>query len=239
MVCISPWNFPLAIFLGQIAAALAAGNVVLAKPAEQTALIAAHAVRTLWLAGVPRSALQLLPGEGAVVGAALVRDARVQGVLFTGSTEVARGLQEAIAGRVTTHGGALALVAETGGQNAMIVDSSALADRSWETCWFRRSTVRGSAVPPCASCACSRKRPTVCWPCCWARCKSCVWVIRRVCRTDVGPVIDQEAKANIERPDRTHAGKRLCRAPGGRTRCASRQPWHLCLAHADRDRADR
>ena len=97
MLCISPWNFPLAIFTGQVAAALAAGNVVLAKPAEQTPLVAAAAVRALHAAGVPRGALQLLPGRGETVGAALVADARVQGVLFTGSTEVARLLQRTLA----------------------------------------------------------------------------------------------------------------------------------------------
>ena len=130
VVCISPWNFPLAIFVGQIAAALAAGNVVLAKPAEQTPLIAAAAVRALHAAGVPRDALQLLPGRGETIGAELVGDARVQGVLFTGSTEVARSLQRVLAGRLTTRGRIVPLVAETGGQNAMIVDSSALAEQA-------------------------------------------------------------------------------------------------------------
>jgi RHH-type proline utilization regulon transcriptional repressor/proline dehydrogenase/delta 1-pyrroline-5-carboxylate dehydrogenase len=100
MVCISPWNFPLAIFMGQVAAALAAGNPVLAKPAEQTPLVAAEAVRLLWEAGVPRAAVQLLPGQGETVGAALVADARVQGVMFTGSTEVARLLQKTLAQRL-------------------------------------------------------------------------------------------------------------------------------------------
>ncbi|RBH39067.1 trifunctional transcriptional regulator/proline dehydrogenase/L-glutamate gamma-semialdehyde dehydrogenase, partial [Pseudomonas sp. MWU13-2860] len=90
VVCISPWNFPLAIFIGEVVASLAAGNAVLAKPAEQTSLIAAHAVRLLHEAGVPRAALQLLPGRGEVVGAALTADPRVQGVSFTGSTEVAQ-----------------------------------------------------------------------------------------------------------------------------------------------------
>ncbi|MCG2594337.1 trifunctional transcriptional regulator/proline dehydrogenase/L-glutamate gamma-semialdehyde dehydrogenase [Ramlibacter sp. XY19] len=130
VVCISPWNFPLAIFIGQVAAALAAGNAVLAKPAEQTPLIAAEAVRVLWDAGVPRAALQLLPGRGEIVGARLVGDARVQGVLFTGSTEVARILQRTLAGRVGANGKPVPLVAETGGQNAMIVDSSALAEQA-------------------------------------------------------------------------------------------------------------
>ena len=129
IVCISPWNFPLAIFMGQVAAALAAGNPVLAKPAEQTPLIAAAAVRALWAAGVPRGAVQLLPGPGDTIGAALVADARVQGVLFTGSTEVARLLQRSLARRLGAHGQPVVLVAETGGQNAMVVDSSALAEQ--------------------------------------------------------------------------------------------------------------
>jgi RHH-type proline utilization regulon transcriptional repressor/proline dehydrogenase/delta 1-pyrroline-5-carboxylate dehydrogenase len=129
VVCISPWNFPLAIFIGQVAAALAAGNPVLAKPAEQTPLIAAEAVRVLWEAGVPRAAVQLLPGRGETVGAALVADARVQGVMFTGSTEVARILQKTLAQRLDAHGAPVPLIAETGGQNAMIVDSSALVEQ--------------------------------------------------------------------------------------------------------------
>ena len=130
VVCISPWNFPLAIFTGQVAAALAAGNVVLAKPAEQTPLIAAAAVRALHAAGVPRGALQLLPGRGETVGAALVGDTGIHGVLFTGSTEVARLLQATLARRLTASGQVLPLIAETGGQNAMIVDSSALAEQA-------------------------------------------------------------------------------------------------------------
>ncbi|MDM0014966.1 trifunctional transcriptional regulator/proline dehydrogenase/L-glutamate gamma-semialdehyde dehydrogenase [Variovorax sp. J22P168] len=129
VVCISPWNFPLAIFVGQLAAALAAGNPVLAKPAEQTPLIAAEAVRLLWQAGVPRAALQLLPGRGETTGAALVGDARVQGVMFTGSTEVARILQGTLAARLGSGGRPVPLIAETGGQNAMIVDSSALVEQ--------------------------------------------------------------------------------------------------------------
>ncbi|WP_036594134.1 trifunctional transcriptional regulator/proline dehydrogenase/L-glutamate gamma-semialdehyde dehydrogenase [Ottowia thiooxydans] len=129
VVCISPWNFPLAIFVGQVAAALAAGNVVLAKPAEQTPLVAAHAVRRLREAGVPDAAIQLLPGQGETVGASLVADARVQGVLFTGSTEVARILQRVLAKRLSESGQPIPLIAETGGQNAMVVDSSALAEQ--------------------------------------------------------------------------------------------------------------
>ncbi|MBL8327818.1 MAG: trifunctional transcriptional regulator/proline dehydrogenase/L-glutamate gamma-semialdehyde dehydrogenase [Rubrivivax sp.] len=130
VVCISPWNFPLAIFVGQVSAALAAGNVVLAKPAEQTPLVAAQAVRVLHEAGIPRGALQLLPGRGETVGAALVADARVQGVLFTGSTEVARLLQRSLAQRLTSDGQTVPLIAETGGQNALVVDSSALVEQA-------------------------------------------------------------------------------------------------------------
>jgi RHH-type transcriptional regulator, proline utilization regulon repressor / proline dehydrogenase / delta 1-pyrroline-5-carboxylate dehydrogenase len=128
VVCISPWNFPLAIFTGQVAAALAAGNPVLAKPAEETPLIAAEAVRILQAAGVPAEALQLVPGDGEV-GAALVADGRVQGVVFTGSTAVARLIQRQLAGRPTAGGRPVPLIAETGGQNALVVDSSALAEQ--------------------------------------------------------------------------------------------------------------
>ncbi|CAN7521987.1 trifunctional transcriptional regulator/proline dehydrogenase/L-glutamate gamma-semialdehyde dehydrogenase [Acidovorax sp. LjRoot117] len=129
VACISPWNFPLAIFMGQVAAALAAGNPVLAKPAEQTPLVAAEAVRLLWQAGVPRGAVQLLPGQGETVGARLIGDSRAMGVMFTGSTEVARILQRTIAGRLDAAGRPIPLIAETGGQNAMIVDSSALVEQ--------------------------------------------------------------------------------------------------------------
>lgn len=121
VVCISPWNFPLAIFVGQLSAALATGSPVLAKPAEQTPLIAARAVGLFHQAGIPPAALQLLPGRGESVGAAIIADSRVRGVIFTGSTEVARLIQRSIAGREE----AVRLIAETGGQNAMIVDSSA------------------------------------------------------------------------------------------------------------------
>ncbi len=129
VVCISPWNFPLAIFMGQVAAALAAGNTVLAKPAEQTPLIAAQAVRILREAGVPAGAVQLLPGDGETVGAALVADARTRAVMFTGSTEVARLINRTLSGRLDPDGRPIPLIAETGGQNAMIVDSSALAEQ--------------------------------------------------------------------------------------------------------------
>jgi RHH-type proline utilization regulon transcriptional repressor/proline dehydrogenase/delta 1-pyrroline-5-carboxylate dehydrogenase len=128
VACISPWNFPLAIFTGQVAAALAAGNSVLAKPAEETPLIAAQAVRLLHDAGVPSDALQLLPGDGAI-GAALVAAPETAAVLFTGSTEVARLIQRQLADRLSPAGKPIPLIAETGGQNAMIVDSSALVEQ--------------------------------------------------------------------------------------------------------------
>ncbi len=128
VVCISPWNFPLSIFTGQVAAALAAGNAVLAKPAEQTPLIAAAAVRLLHEAGVPDTALQLVPGDGEA-GAALVAHDAVAGVLFTGSTGVARSIQRSLAPRLNAAGRLVPFVAETGGQNAMVVDSSALTEQ--------------------------------------------------------------------------------------------------------------
>src|SRR5690625_3649032 len=129
VVCISPWNFPLAIFSGQIAAALAAGNVVLAKPAEQTPLVASVAVQLFHQGGVPAAALQLILGAGSEVGPLLTEDSRTQGILFTGSTEVAKGIQQSLARRLSPQGAPIPFVAETGGQNAMIVDSSALAEQ--------------------------------------------------------------------------------------------------------------
>jgi RHH-type proline utilization regulon transcriptional repressor/proline dehydrogenase/delta 1-pyrroline-5-carboxylate dehydrogenase len=124
VLCISPWNFPLAIFIGQIAAALAAGNVVLAKPAEETPLIAAMAVRLMHQAGIPPAVLQLLTGDGQI-GAALVAAPEVQGVMFTGSTEIAKAIQQSLAERLRRDGQPVTLIAETGGQNAMVIDSSA------------------------------------------------------------------------------------------------------------------
>ncbi len=129
VVCISPWNFPLAIFIGEVSAALAAGNVVLAKPAEQTPLIAFRAVQLLHDAGIPRGALQFLPGTGETVGATLTADARVRGVIFTGSTEVAQLINHTLAKRAAAEKREIPLIAETGGQNAMIVDSSALPEQ--------------------------------------------------------------------------------------------------------------
>ncbi len=199
VVCISPWNFPLAIFTGQLAAALAAGNPVLAKPAEQTPLVAAEAVRILWSAGVPHAALQLLPGRGETVGASLVGDVRVMGVLFTGSTEVARILQKTIAGRVDPHGHSVTLIAETGGQNAMIVDSSALAEQvvvdvvasAFDSAGQRCSALRVLCIQEEAA---DRVLEML---------RGTMEQLRignpGLLATDIGPVIDAEAKANIER----------------------------------------
>lgn len=125
-LCISPWNFPVAIFTGQIAAALAAGNAVLAKPAEQTCLSAARVVELFFDGGIPAGALQFLPGRGPDVGAGLLPDSRVAGVAFTGSIETAKRIERSLAAR---DGPIAALIAETGGVNAMIVDSSALTEQ--------------------------------------------------------------------------------------------------------------
>jgi RHH-type proline utilization regulon transcriptional repressor/proline dehydrogenase/delta 1-pyrroline-5-carboxylate dehydrogenase len=125
--CISPWNFPLAIFTGQIAAALAAGNGVIAKPAEATGLVAHRAVELLHEAGVPREALQLLPGAGGVVGAALSSDPRIAGLCFTGSTATAQAINRARAAHLAPDA---PLIAETGGLNAMVVDSTALPEQA-------------------------------------------------------------------------------------------------------------
>ena len=124
--CISPWNFPLAIFVGQVAAALAAGNAVLAKPARQTPLTACLAVRLLHEAGVPPEVLHFLPGSGSIIGQQLFADPRLAGVAFTGSTETAWTIQRALAQR---DGPIVPLIAETGGQNVMIADSSALPEQ--------------------------------------------------------------------------------------------------------------
>ncbi len=126
ILCISPWNFPIAIFTGQIAAALVCGNSVIAKPAEQTPLVAAKIVELFHKAGVPEEVLQLLPGRGEVVGAALVEDPRIKGVIFTGSTETAKLIQQSLAKR---QGPIVPLIAETGGINAVIADSSALPEQ--------------------------------------------------------------------------------------------------------------
>jgi RHH-type proline utilization regulon transcriptional repressor/proline dehydrogenase/delta 1-pyrroline-5-carboxylate dehydrogenase len=145
-LCIAPWNFPLAIFTGQAAAALAAGCPVLAKPAEQTPLVAAEAVRVLHRAGVPGDVLQLLPGEGPTLGQALLPDSRLAGVAFTGGTATARVIAQTLAVR---EGPMIPLIAETGGINAMIVDSTALPEqvtRDVLTSAFQSSGQRCSAL---------------------------------------------------------------------------------------------
>ena len=124
---ISPWNFPLAIFVGQIAAALAAGNAVIAKPARQTPLVGFHAVSLLHRAGIPAAVLQFLPGSGSILGTQLVGDARINGVVFTGSIDTAQTINRLLAARP---GAIVPFIAETGGQNAMIVDSSALPEQA-------------------------------------------------------------------------------------------------------------
>ncbi len=124
--CISPWNFPLAIFMGQVVAALAVGNTVVAKPAEQTSLIAARAVELLHSAGVPGDAVHLLPGDGATVGNAITRDTRIAGLAFTGSTGTAQLINRTLAARGVAP---IPVIAETGGQNAMLVDSTSLPEQ--------------------------------------------------------------------------------------------------------------
>ncbi|UHD16730.1 aldehyde dehydrogenase family protein [Thiocapsa bogorovii] len=166
-VCISPWNFPLAIFIGQVSAALVAGNAVLAKPAEQTPLIAARAVRLLHAAGVPVAVLHLLPGEGARVGAALVADPRIAGVCFTGSTDVAHSINRLLAVQSDRR---RVLIAETGGLNAMIVESTALTEqviRDVLSVAFRSAGQRCSALRCCSSRRASPSRRSTCSPGRW------------------------------------------------------------------------
>ncbi|WP_165644687.1 bifunctional proline dehydrogenase/L-glutamate gamma-semialdehyde dehydrogenase PutA, partial [Oharaeibacter diazotrophicus] len=192
--CISPWNFPLAIFLGQVAAALAAGNAVVAKPAEQTPLVAAAAVRLLHEAGVPLSALQLVTGDGAV-GAALTGHPAIAGVAFTGSTETAWAINRGLAAK---RGPIVPLIAETGGLNAMVVDATALGEQVCDdvvTSAFRSAGQRCSALRllfvqedvadhMLALIAGAAAELVVGDP--------------RDPATDVGPVIDREAKARID-----------------------------------------
>lgn len=199
VVCISPWNFPLAIFSGQVAAAMAAGNPVLAKPAEQTPLIAAQAVRLLLEAGIPEGVVQLLPGRGETVGAGLVGDERVKGVMFTGSTEVARLLQRNVAGRLDSQGRPIPLIAETGGQNAMIVDSSALTE---QVVIDVVSSAFDSAGQRCSAlrvlCLQEDSADRVIEMLKGAMAESRLGNPERL-SVDIGPVIDAEAKAGIEK----------------------------------------
>ncbi|WP_318368047.1 trifunctional transcriptional regulator/proline dehydrogenase/L-glutamate gamma-semialdehyde dehydrogenase [Enterobacter sp.] len=199
VVCISPWNFPLAIFTGQIAAALAAGNSVLAKPAEQTPLIAAQGIAILREAGVPPGVVQLLPGLGETVGAQLTTDDRVRGVMFTGSTAVATLLQRNLATRLDAQGRPTPLIAETGGMNAMIVDSSALTEQvvvdvmasAFDSAGQRCSALRILCLQDdVADHTLTMLRGAM------AECR--MGNPGRL-STDIGPVIDAEAKASIEK----------------------------------------
>ncbi len=198
VLCISPWNFPLAIFAGQVAAALASGNCVLAKPAEQTPLVADLMVKILHEAGVPMDAVQLVPGTGEVVGAALVAHAQVAGVMFTGSTEVARLIAQTLSLRLSRQGCCIPLIAETGGQNAMVVDSSALAEQvvgdvlssAFDSAGQRCSALRLLCIQEDVA---DRVIGMI---------KDAMreWVMGNPDRmhTDVGPVIDEDARAQIE-----------------------------------------
>jgi RHH-type proline utilization regulon transcriptional repressor/proline dehydrogenase/delta 1-pyrroline-5-carboxylate dehydrogenase len=193
--CISPWNFPLAIFTGQVAAALATGNTALAKPAEQTPAIAAEAVKLLHAAGVPADALQLLHGPGETVGAALVAHPRIAGVVFTGSTQVARIINRALAAK---DGPIVPLIAETGGINAMVVDSTALPEQvadavvqsAFRSAGQRCSALRllcvheGIADGVIAMIRGAAQELVTGDPAAW--------------RTDVGPVIDGEAHDGLQ-----------------------------------------
>ncbi|WP_172329011.1 bifunctional proline dehydrogenase/L-glutamate gamma-semialdehyde dehydrogenase PutA [Mangrovicoccus sp. HB161399] len=194
VTAISPWNFPLAIFTGQIAAALATGAAVLAKPAEQTPVIAAIAVRLLHEAGVPASALQLLPGQGGTVGRLLTSDRRIGGVIFTGSTETARLIQRAMSENLDP---GAPLIAETGGMNAMIVDSTALPEQAVRD--IVASAFR-SAGQRCSALRCLYVQEDIA-PHLIEMIKGAMdelavgdpWKLS----TDVGPVIDMEAQSGI------------------------------------------
>jgi RHH-type proline utilization regulon transcriptional repressor/proline dehydrogenase/delta 1-pyrroline-5-carboxylate dehydrogenase len=194
-VCISPWNFPLAIFLGQVAAALAAGNAVVAKPAEQTPLVAAEAIRLLRQAGVPAGALQFVPGDGTV-GAALTADPRVSGVAFTGSTEVGRIINRALASK---DGPIVPLIAETGGINAMIVDATALPEQVTDDVVmsaFRSAGQRCSALR--LLCVQEDVADRIVEMIAGAALELALGDPRDPA-THVGPVIDEEAKQKLDR----------------------------------------
>ncbi|MBS1270718.1 MAG: Bifunctional protein PutA [Gammaproteobacteria bacterium] len=194
-VCISPWNFPVAIFTGQITAALAAGNAVLAKPAEQTCLTAARIVRLMHEAGVPKNVLHLLPGDGAV-GAALVEHPGIAGVAFTGSTDTARRIHKTLA---ESPGPIQPLIAETGGQNAMIVDSSALPEQ------VVKDAIRSAFDSAGQRCSALRVlfiqediAPHLLEMLSGAMAEL-VLGDPTALNTDIGPVIDLEARHNLER----------------------------------------
>ncbi|APH72168.1 bifunctional proline dehydrogenase/L-glutamate gamma-semialdehyde dehydrogenase PutA [Aquibium oceanicum] len=194
IVCISPWNFPLAIFTGQIAAALVTGNAVIAKPAEQTPLIAARAVALMHEAGIPVEVLQLLPGDGPSVGAPLVAHPDIAGVCFTGSTAVAKGIERQMAQSAAPDA---MLIAETGGLNAMVVDSTALPEQAvrdilasaFQSAGQRCSALRILYVQK------DVERKVV--EMLRGAMEALVVGDPRTLSTDVGPVIDEEAQASI------------------------------------------
>jgi RHH-type proline utilization regulon transcriptional repressor/proline dehydrogenase/delta 1-pyrroline-5-carboxylate dehydrogenase len=194
-LCISPWNFPLAIFMGQVSAALMAGNTVIAKPAEQTSLIAMKAVELLHKAGVPKEAVALLPAKGEDTGKYLVPDERIAGVCFTGSTEVAQLINRTLAAR---KGAIVPLIAETGGQNAMIVDSSALPEQIVDdviTSAFRSAGQRCSALRVLfVQDGIADKVITMLD----GACQELVLGDPAKLSTDIGPVIDQTALGILE-----------------------------------------
>ncbi len=199
-VCISPWNFPLAIFTGQVAAALVAGNTVLAKPAEQTPAVAREAVALLHAAGVPRDVLQLLHGPGETVGAGLVAAPGIAGVVFTGATAVARHIARALAAK---DGPIVPLVAETGGINAMVVDSTALPEQVADAVVqsaFRSAGQRCSALR--LLCVHDAVADAVIDMVAGAAAELVCGDPARLA-TDVGPVIDREAFDHLQR----HVGR--------------------------------
>ncbi|WP_199259287.1 bifunctional proline dehydrogenase/L-glutamate gamma-semialdehyde dehydrogenase PutA [Paracoccus binzhouensis] len=205
---ISPWNFPLAIFTGQIAAALMAGNAVIAKPAEPTPVIAAYAIRLLHEAGVPKAALQLLPGAGRVVGTALTSDPRVSGLVFTGSTETAQTIARTMAANLAP---GTPLIAETGGLNAMIVDSTALPEQAVRD--IVNSAFR-SAGQRCSALRCLYVQEDVA-PHLIQMIKGAMDELRVgdpwSLATDVGPVIDPGAQKEIADYIAANAGRVLHR----------------------------
>lgn len=212
--CISPWNFPLAIFTGQIAAALLAGNAVIAKPAGQTPLVAHRAVELLHAAGVPAEVLHYVPGPGALIGGLLAADERIAGIAFTGSTATAKTLQRALAAR---EGPIATLIAETGGQNAMIVDSSALPEQ------VVKDVLRSSFNSAGQRCSALRVlylqqeiAPRVIDMLCGAMAELRIGD-PALLATDVGPVIDDAARAVLE----AHATRMTREA---KTLCAARLP---------------
>lgn len=205
--CISPWNFPLAIFTGQVAGALAAGNAVVAKPAEQTPLIAARAVALMHGAGVPASVLQLLPGDGENVGQPLVSHPGIAGVAFTGSEATARRIAQTLAARP---GALIPLIAETGGLNAMFVDSSALPEQVTDD--VLRSAF-GSAGQRCSALRVLYVQDAIHDPLIEMLCGAMDALVigdPRDPGTDVGPVIDVAARNMLlEHAARMEEGKRL------------------------------